>query len=150
MTWGNGKSDEMNLELDLEPPLQWIVDDDGMPHPVPGGLKWARWMHEQGQPGGLRVVGRDVWEDESLLSTIFIGVDMGFGMGPDFGTFWETMYFPHGGSGDMQQRYTSQREALAGHEHLLKEILAEMGEMGETVKLVSSERWVPPELRLLS
>jgi hypothetical protein len=128
-------------------PLQWIVDDDGQPHPVQAGLRWARWMREEKLPGGLCVVGRDVWADGSYLSTVFLGVDMGFGMGPGPGVFWETMFFPAGDGERPQRRYYSQREALAGHEALKREVIDDYPAMGE---VVSSERWIPPEHRLPS
>jgi hypothetical protein len=57
-------------------------------------------------PGGVRV------------STVFLALDHSFGDGPP--VLWETMVFPADSYMDLEcERYTSQADALAGHERMV-------------------------------
>jgi hypothetical protein len=123
--------------------LCWIVDDDGTPHEWPGEpVRWSRWMWEQKRPGGLCVVGRAEWPDGTRVSTMFLGIDMSFGMGP--GLFWETMVFGPAYDHDRpQRRYTTQRHALIGHREMVLVV-----EHAMTTPAHYREEWIPPEARL--
>lgn len=118
--------------------MQWMLNANREPIPIPTGLAWARWMHQEGQSGGLRVIARDEWDDGTFLSTIFIGVDMSFGMGPPL--LWESMAFYPDDRERPQRRYASKEEALAGHEEMFAEIQADGVDRGP---LTLHERWVP-------
>lgn len=125
--------------------LSWTVDDDGIPHEWHGKpVEWSRWMYEQKGAGGLCVVGRAEWPDGTRVSTMFLGIDMSFGMGP--GLFWEMMIFgPEFDDNRPQERFTSQREALAGHRRNLAWV-----QSGRPDPPTYREEWVPPEERLTS
>lgn len=86
---------------------------DGKPVPCPDLLAWGRWMEENANervlrrtevhtPGGPVVV----------VSTVFLGLDHGFGGGKP--VLWETMIFggPHS---EWMCRYHTRAEALDGH-----------------------------------
>ena len=86
----------------------YILDADQ--NPVPCDLMtWARWLE-----GSSRVLEKTHSEDGSIeVSTVFLGLDHGFGGGPP--VLWETMIF--GGEHDQyQERYTSKSDALKGHQ----------------------------------
>jgi len=80
---------------------------DGRHRPVP-----AKDIYEWGQQDrrvALTKVG-SYYE----VSTVFLGIDHGFGSTP---MWFETMVFgPEGAQSDMQWRYTTWEEALLGHE----------------------------------
>jgi hypothetical protein len=125
--------------------LNWIVDENGIPHQWHGHpVEWSRWMWHEKRVGGLAIVGRAEWLDGTRVSTVFLGVDMGFGMGPPY--FWESMIFgPRYDHDRPQHRYHSQREALEGHRTLLAGVISEMGSEPNF-----AETWIPPEDRLTS
>jgi hypothetical protein len=79
--------------------------DPGTGEPVsePDLLTWARWF----ETADRRVAVYSV-------STVFLGLDHGFGPGPP--VLWETMVFGPGGGGHDERRWHSRAEALAGHE----------------------------------
>jgi hypothetical protein len=89
----------------------YIQDEHG--EPVETDLyTWAAWFENADN----RVIAHD--RDESgtrdiLVSTIFLGLDHGFGEGPPI--LWETMVLKDGGSDVYCERYTSRADALAGH-----------------------------------
>lgn len=51
-----------------------------------------------------------------LISTVFLGLDHSFWGGPPL--IFETMLFPRWGGEEYQERYSTEREALDGHEAL--------------------------------
>lgn len=51
-----------------------------------------------------------------FLSTVWTGIDRGFGEGPPL--IFETMVFGPGNWGEEQRLYSSEQEALAGHEEI--------------------------------
>ena len=90
----------------------WILNEAGEPVPT-DLLTWAAWLERQDNP---RLLRQDNVTGEILVSTIFIGLDMGFG-GP-LPLLFESMIL--GGAHDMEQRrYATRAEALRGHAELL-------------------------------
>lgn len=75
---------------------------------------------------GLEPLKRTVLgeQGEMLVSTIFLGIDHGFGRGGD-PVLFETMVFGAGCYGDLQHRYTSWEEALEDHNRIVAEIRRE-------------------------
>lgn len=85
----------------------YILDDNGEPVPEPNFIKAAIWMGTHDRQ--LKVTRRL----HVAVSTVFLSIDHGWGKGKP--VLWETMIF--GGPFDEeQQRYTSRKEALEGHE----------------------------------
>ncbi len=85
----------------------YILDAAGEPVPT-DWLTWARWRDANDDARGVAVTQRDA----VLVSTVFLGMDHGWGAGPP--VLWETMIFG-GDHHDYQERYTSRADALAGH-----------------------------------
>ena len=76
--------------------------------PVPVELEvWAEWF----ETADRHV--RDTARDEVRVSTVFLGLDHGFGLGPP--QLFETMVFVNGSSVDCE-RYSTWDEAEAGHQ----------------------------------
>lgn len=85
---------------------RYILDKNGKPKPEPDLLKWADWFEDKNN----RIIRQDRF-GEILISTIFLGLDHGWGGDV---ILWETMIF--GGKEDgLQWRYRSRKEALKGH-----------------------------------
>ena len=93
---------------------RYILNDAGNPVPEPDLIKWAQWFEDSGEK---RRVAHDVRGNLSI-STVFIALDHSFGEGEPM--LYETMVF--GGSDDMQRRYHTREEALAGHNKILAKI----------------------------
>jgi hypothetical protein len=90
---------------------RYILNEQGRPIPEPDLLKWAQWFEDSGE---LRRVAHDV-KGKLSISTVFIALDHSFGEGEPM--LYETMVF--GGREDMQERYRTREEALAGHKRIL-------------------------------
>jgi hypothetical protein len=102
--------------------LHYTVDDQGEPVPCEDLLTWARWLEDDNH----RIVAQEIVAGFKV-STVFLGVDHGLhGHGPPI--LWETMIFgpDHKTAFDgYQERYTSRREALEGHDAAVKMVLRE-------------------------
>jgi len=84
---------------------------DGKPMPEPDIYKWGRWFESADRAVAKTTVSPDVY-----VSTVFLGIDHRFGVGPPM--LWETMIF--GGDHDQEiDRYTSLEDAKAGHEKMV-------------------------------
>lgn len=91
---------------------RYILDEQGNPVPEPDLLKWAKWFEEAGEK---RRIAHDV-KGECSVSTVFIGLDHSFGGKSPL--LYETMVF--GSKEDIQERYATKEEALAGHKRILE------------------------------
>lgn len=106
----------------------YTLDERGEPVPEPDLFAWAEWL-EADQKTGARRLAQDTI-GPYLVSTVFMGLDHGFGEGPP--VLWETMIF--GVEEEIEflgkrrrcrkevgaDRYTSKAEALAGHASAVK------------------------------
>jgi hypothetical protein len=92
----------------------YVLTEDFIPVAVADGMTMARWLaSERDLPnGGKWRAGLTEWADETYVSTVFMGINHSFGCGPPL--LWETMAFP-AEEFDLQERYTSMPEAIAGH-----------------------------------
>jgi len=95
-------------------PLNYVLDGDGQPVAEPDVIVWARWF-EHAHTDGTRIIGHHHFEIDGtkvFVSTVFLGLDHGWGVGPP--VLWETMIFggPHN---DYQRRYTTRDGAEMGH-----------------------------------
>lgn len=97
-----GFRDRLAAKVGWEPPSLYY-DRAGQP------IGLGDWTHLH-EPGYQRVAETQV--NESWVSTVWIGQDMGFGMGPPI--IFETMIFG-GPLGDYQHRYHDEADALVGH-----------------------------------
>lgn len=90
----------------------WTLDGH-TPVPTDDIREWGRLFDET--PGG-RAVGKDNVGDV-FISTVFIGMDMGYGEGPPI--LFETMVF-RGEFDSDQWRYATWDEAEAGHARVVE------------------------------
>jgi hypothetical protein len=96
----------------------YILDNNNNPIAKPT-LEAAKWLEEG---TNRRTVKRDEIGD-ILVSTVFLGLDHSWTPGGK-PVLWETMIF--GGEHDQyQERYTSHKDALEGHEKALTLITKE-------------------------
>lgn len=84
---------------------------DGTPYPGDGLLEWGRDFEDR----KLKIVKQENIGDV-LVSTVWLGLDHGWGRGSPL--IFETMVFRGDDSGDEQERYSMEEEALAGHERI--------------------------------
>jgi hypothetical protein len=78
----------------------------------PDPLTWARWF----ETADRQV--RDTARDDVRVSTVFLGLDHGFGGRREL---FETMVFVNG-SGEQMERYATWDEAEAGHKRWVKQV----------------------------
>lgn len=99
--------------------MQYILDTDHTPIPCDDAEKWANWFEgENWRVASTRVASTRV--GEAMISTIFLGIDHSFGIGPPL--VFETMVF--GGPLDQKmERYTSWDAAIDGHAAMLKRVI---------------------------
>ncbi len=81
--------------------------------PITDLLEWARLLND----AEYKRVAYDDLGDGRYISTVWLGLDHGYGRGPPL--IFETMTFGPGG-GDCQ-RYATLEEARRGHEEMLDE-----------------------------
>lgn len=98
---------------------KYILNEHGEAEKCPDVLKWAEWFENSFEQRRLRsdtVCGMRV-------STVFLALDHGSSVaGPPI--LWETMVFDKNNNMafDICRRYTSRKEAEAGHEAVLEQI----------------------------
>ena len=122
---------------------QYILDENGDAQPEPDTFRWGRWFEHSHESTGKdnRIVRRDKVGDISV-STVFLGLDHAYTLDAHEPVLWETMIF--GGAHDQyQRRYTSRRDAVAGHMEALKLIEAWALDIDELNRMLALEpAWV--------
>lgn len=109
--------------------LYYTLDDDLNPRPCPDMVRYHQWHDSlpetsewySGKTGLGFVVGLDEVGDRRV-STVFMGIDHGFGEGP---VLWETMIFPEA---ELCGRYGSHSEAVEGHRLAVEKARSEAAE----------------------
>jgi hypothetical protein len=102
--------DEVEEALSRGGCKHYMLDTDGNPVRAPSLIAWCEWF---GKHDDRRRLARDQI-GTVLISTVFLGIDHGWGNGRSAPVLWETMVF--GGQLDQtQERYTSRADALHGH-----------------------------------
>lgn len=84
-------------------------------NPVSSALEWAKLF--DGNPD-YRRVARDVLPNGIVVSTVWLGLDHGFGSGAPL--IFETMVFAGGDDDSDCERYSTEAEARAGHAQLVE------------------------------
>lgn len=87
----------------------WILDDEGRAVNPADFEQYAAFMADPER----RRIDEDTLAGGTWISTVFLGVDPSFGLGPP--VLWETMVFGHDGDPLDCERYTSAEAARAGH-----------------------------------
>lgn len=100
-------------------PEFYILDERGEPQPESDALAWARWHDADRERCRVRwQTWRDASDREIGVSTVFMGIDHGFGRHAK-PVLWETMVFIDDETAD-QRRYTSRQAAIRGHNELVR------------------------------
>lgn len=86
--------------------------------------EWAKWL-ENLENNEKRIVKQDKLSSGVLVSTVFLGLDHGFGH-TNLPILYETMVFG-GKLSEKQERYFTREEALAGHQKWLDKAIAKDG-----------------------
>lgn len=90
---------------------QYILGEDRKPIPCDDHLAWSVWMFGEGGDERRRVA-LDKLADHTVISTVFIGIDLNDTDCPHvFETLSDCPY-----STERQMRWSTWEEALAGHE----------------------------------
>lgn len=100
----------------MERPMYYHRDGtpyEGTPEDPSGTLAWGKDFENIKLK---RVVKTDV--KHGYVSTVWMGLDHSFGDGPPL--IFETMYFGKNDEGEDQERYSTEEEAMAGHERMVK------------------------------
>jgi hypothetical protein len=92
----------------------YMLDDDHGIVATDDFMEWAKWFEKIDR----RRVGRDEFGDVSV-STVFLGVDYGFGGGPPI--LFETMVFGGALDGEIE-RYSTWDEAVEGHKKMIERV----------------------------
>ncbi len=111
--------------------FQWwyVLDEHGDPVPEPDAVKWGEWFHEsgkamaRGETGGRLVDRTELGSeyDDVAVSTVFLGMDHGWGGGRIL--LYETMIF--GGEHEGQcWRWSNKYAAQAGHDQVVMALLS--------------------------
>ena len=97
-------------------PKWYVLNEQGGPVEAASALEGAKAFDDPRRIVAQQEIGN------VRVSTIFLGLDHGFGEGPPL--LWETMIF--GGTHDKDQwRYSSRADAVAGHEAAVALVLSD-------------------------
>lgn len=97
--------------------MWYLLDENKKPYPV----EIEQVTSENMAP--FKIVQQDTLDNGLFVSTVFLGLDHGFGNRNREGykpVLWETMIFnDNDTTQDYQERYTSYEDAVAGHQRAL-------------------------------
>ena len=105
----------------------FTLDENRQPHPCDDFNAYHDW-HDAMPPTsdwytmktglGFSIARDAVGDDE--VSTVYLGLDHGFGLNGDHGPIlWETMVFP---AAEVCERYRTYDEAMAGHRQMVESL----------------------------
>ena len=97
----------------------YILDENHNPVPVEDHQAYYDWM--AGRKEQVRRVAMTKFPDGTYISTVFLGMDHGWGLLGENPVLFETMVFSQGEEGKYCRRYTTWAAAEYGH----KEIVAD-------------------------
>jgi len=97
----------------MHPSWYWILDANGEPKQINDWEAWAVWYERSD-----RIVALDLFE-WGRVSTVFLGLDYGFGREPPI--LYETLVFGGPLAGECK-RYATRTEALQGHAAMLERL----------------------------
>lgn len=89
---------------------------DGTPYPE-GDEGLFEWGRDLGDPK-KKIVKQEELPNGKFVSTVWLGLDHQFGDGPPL--IFETMVFSPDRNDEDMERYTTEEEALKGHEEMVK------------------------------
>lgn len=100
---------------------RYILDEEGNPVVEPDLMKWAKWIEHN-----ERTIAHNELRN-IRVSTIFLGIDHSFGVSAQkYPLIFETMVFDDNKQksnyDQFQDRYSTRKEALRGHNKILKKL----------------------------
>ncbi len=108
---------------------KYTLDENGEPKVCDNLMEWANWFETTDRHIAKNDIGAPAWKfwlgkilkikrwEPIYISTVFLGLDHSFGEGPPL--LFETMVF--GGEHDQdQRRYSTKKDAIEGHEEIVK------------------------------
>lgn len=113
----------------MRPHLFRLAEDGTTPIGCHDAIAWAQWFETADRVVAQTPIGQP---PVLYVSTVFIGVDYSWGLGPP--RLWETLnvaatpdgadFRAHGEDLDIQARYTSHEAAHAGHDRIVAALRA--------------------------
>lgn len=106
----------------------YVLEADGKTPRLCDVDEWSEWRRgrkENPDASGWKVSYTELPWDGCYVSTVFMGLDHGYGHGPP--VLWETLIF-NGRLADEGSRYTSYDEALLGHYEWVEKVIKEYTE----------------------
>jgi len=94
---------------------KYILDRDGNPIMVTSAKQWCGFFERT----NARCVAKEK-AGKSLVSTVFLCIDHGFGKGPP--VLWETMVFDGKMDGEIERCAGNLEQAQAMHEEMMKRV----------------------------
>ena len=98
---------------------QYILKD-GVPVQEPDLMTWAQWLEDADNDRQIEIT----MIGDVRVSTVFLGLDHSFGVGPPL--LYETLVFDGEHDGD-QDRYSTLEEAQAGHARMVEMVTSGVG-----------------------
>lgn len=114
------------LRRELSGPRYWVLDENNNPAPA-GVMGWGQQRESGGHLVELTEFHVAGQTEPVVVSTVFLGMDHGFGFGAR-PVLFETLVRP----GDaLQEQYCSWDEAVAGHKAIVAQLMARYVVVGE-------------------
>lgn len=98
---------------------RYVLDKDGNPHEEQDKEKWFAYINSD-DPN--KTVGRTSVEGKAVVSTIFMGMDIGVFDGTDKPRLYATQVLMEPALHDMMEQYTDRADAVAGHERIVQAV----------------------------
>jgi hypothetical protein len=92
----NAWAEAHGLASEVRGPRYYVLDADHQLVPAANIYEWARMLE-----GSDRIVAQDTLPDGTFISTVFLGLDHGWGKGPPI-TFETMVFFPKGEGEDSE------------------------------------------------
>lgn len=129
------------LESELKPKskfIYYILDEHGNPRPAKSEKEWDDWMQNNYEK---RLVKRDVLDPGIVVSTVFIGLGIGFDDDDpclfETATFLDEKFLLNTDDYDcltgVCTRYTKQKDAEIGHAAILKDTINKLNKLNSVV-----------------
>jgi hypothetical protein len=95
----------------------YLLDENKQPYKV--GIEKAIELYSNPD---MKIVQQDTLPNGKFVSTVFLGFDHSWDVGPHEPVLFETMVFPdnESKSDEYMERYTSYEDAIAGHKKALE------------------------------
>jgi hypothetical protein len=94
---------------------KYILNAAGEPVPCPSAMEWGKWFQENRMACRVARTKIGPW---ITVSTVFLGLDHAWRIGPPI--LWETLILGADGDEQDHERYSTRKQALAGHKRWVR------------------------------